>query len=1612
MVDKADKTELDTGRMLDMMVFYRTLDVLGEDLPGAEFLANSHLAEFIANVTHSFKPVFDMPGFRQFRRGPGGWTRLGRMKRGMELHRARGNLMARVCARLQTKRSVLQDIFGQGVTFQGAIKLGDTATAESREEQIAKLASIRMVSNPRLRSFVRKALQAAGAEVSSFDDVVTDVEMAQNLGNQLRDVSVRIATETDKDIVADLEAEAVYLKQSIEELSVGSTAPAAVQGAAATSTADKGHNYRTEAGRKSGLSPDQEDAMMVRGKSIISAGAGSGKCLDKNVYITASYGMKKIGDCSGKADLKSVDADNLTSSMEQGTWLDMGTSPVYELRTASGIKIKGTPEHPLLVWDGAPTWKKLEDMRPDDHVLLLPGHAIEAGTPSVDPDEAYLIGLWMGNGYTGQAPSKRPTSWSSTNEHLIDVFYALSEKYWGHVPSSSDRKEHYVASAAHLRIKAQGLLPDDGVSSSNARVKKVPAWLMGSSAAERVRFLQGLFDTDGCVGDRSFEYSSASEELAHQVHQMMLGLGVVGRLKPKDNVKGYEDHTYWRILVAGDQIRKFKDLIGFRYDMDKQGALEDHCQKECNPNTGCYPHVGTLLKSVREEWKSQNRWDGGKQGLYEDGQWPSVKDYLHGKRRPSNSRLKALVSGCSSPEATLLGNLTDFYPDPVVSCVLVGEEHVYDFTVPTTHSFIANGIVSHNTRVLAAKVSYHINELGALPHQIMATSFSKKSAEELISRIKSATGKGDALFSDPGSEDGFGTTHSISYRMCRNHMTNGRNIQVLDNETMLLKKAMAQVTMSRDAVAPDMVVSDFFDAAPVATNVAREQEVTDTPAAEEGDAVSFPALLARALAWWKDTSNRRDLAKGWGVQDNYRRTVVDFLSGVQGRDYGRLSKKQQDWLLGSPNRRGSGILPSAGINYDPNTLTAAAEVAAAGENWFKVPANQWFNLGVGERAWSDKERFPRPVGPKQVALLITNWKGDLLSPTQVAKTDGATDMLVAAYGAYEWLKENDSDFAGKMTFDDMLIKASGLLISNPNLLAEYQSRYRVVLVDESQDLNKSQHLFFGLLAGYMEPSTRAPNEDGSMSADTYCFIGDDRQAIYGFRGARPEVFIDLSTEHGFDTKLLETNYRSGGVIVDSAEKLIAHNTNRIPKVCTAMERKKSQGIVEWMDVTNNEEGALESIRIIKEQSESGDYSYSDFGVACRTNAEIYSFVAECLKNQIPFKVPPKKFNVLNNKLSKAIIDWAEFVVTPMEDIRTINKLITTMHRNPNFILNDVFNTRLAELAGGQNYLDFLNNGGWNQIYNQDFRNRNVRQYMEALNEARRFEGRTPAQTIDAILNDIKGSANRDGSWEEVSMADNAIHDARRDPSIMDMLSMESTAGTAEQRLSDVTDDQVRDLALAQAGPIIGLFEGQTDMRAALDYLAELQDANKKLEKPAHSRSVHRTDEATKASAVQIDTIHGWKGLECRRIFVPMAEGTFPHVKSKGDEEAMAAERRLAYVAITRGQEQVTLIAPQVNMANKPAGPSSFIFEACVPPMGTEYTGIPDKVTAMAMVSAKFSDEQITEILRKHELSIEELANKSSSGWDPYEHVEAMEIAGDFSRLVLNSLRPTLKKEQE
>ena len=814
----------------------------------------------------------------------------------------------------------------------------------------------------------------------------------------------------------------------------------------------------------------------------------------------------------------------------------------------------------------------------------------------------------------------------------------------------------------------------------------------------------------------------------------------------------------------------------------------------------------------------------------------------------------------------------------------------------TGKSIIAAGAGSGKTRVLASKIAYTIQELGVSPDQIIATTFSKEAAGELQKRALDYSG---------GAEEGRyigSTTHSISFNIC-NQANVFKDLELLKDSQVdsFLKAAIAQVTLLPNTRVGNVVPTPFIDTSKA---TAQAPLIQDNLIAEDAFQKDLKALLIRTTQRIADKAlwGWNEKRAGWADED--LQALGDMIVSVNGNKATLLGEDHPVWenpryraMINEMIKKNRGSRSLEDARPFPGFTGKFASTYATKQD-SEEPLNQWFNLGI-----NDTDMINKDLSEKDYSKFIGIRKAKLKSPTELWFEASADDkQFVAVYGAYEYLKAKKKSY----DFDDMLLQANKVLVENPQVLRRLQSTYKYIFVDEAQDLNQSQHILFGLIAGHINPETLKPHGDGRMTADTYCFIGDDKQAIYEFRGAEPEEFINISESQGgeFKTSILRTNFRSGRNIVQAANKLIAHNNRQIPMTCNP-NAEKEEGRVSFEGYINTstpmspgaEEVALEMKQVVDlEGWDHGGGKEHKFGIGCRTNKELKGYAFELLIQGLPYY---SKRDLLDSVTMLAPI---ELMAVKSTDSKLRAKALFNGHKRLLFYIDKRFNETVEKKsqAANQHPLDWYLSGGWRQVYSASSprKTANAKAYADALQEIIDFEG-TTQEILEFVSSSVRGVDDK-----------NLMERLGRN------LSSSELSDLAEETESgEVSQENMEDYADSGIDIVRRVMQDRT-LEEGLEFFMDLKNQSKAMK-----------GNQGKKNCVFLGTMHSWKGLECRDMYLPMTGGEFPDGRSPID-----SERRLAYVAITRGQDRVkVLYGPGKSPENqKTGGPSQFISEACIP----------------------------------------------------------------------------------
>jgi len=176
----------------------------------------------------------------------------------------------------------------------------------------------------------------------------------------------------------------------------------------------------------------------------------------------------------------------------------------------------------------------------------------------------------------------------------------------------------------------------------------------------------------------------------------------------------------------------------------------------------------------------------------------------------------------------------------------------------------------------------------------------------------------------------------------------------------------------------------------------------------------------------------------------------------------------------------------------------------------------------------DDKRWPA----RALAQRIDGWKNRGLLPNQVPAGE-AESFANGKGGALYALYQERLKILNAVDFGDLLLETLRLFRENPDVLADYNNRFKYILVDEYQDTNIAQYLWLRLI---------------SQGRRNVCCVGDDDQSVYGWRGAEVENILRFEQDFpGAKIVRLERNYRSTGHILAAASHLISHNEGRLGK---------------------------------------------------------------------------------------------------------------------------------------------------------------------------------------------------------------------------------------------------------------------------------------------------------------------------------------------------------------------------------------------------------------------------------------------------------------------------------
>jgi intein/homing endonuclease len=466
------------------------------------------------------------------------------------------------------------------------------------------------------------------------------------------------------------------------------------------------------------------------------------RCVVADTLVATSAGLVEIGSLAGTGKPIDNEWENCDLEVAQprseirhaSLFYKGGKQDIVRIRTSRGFEIAGTPNHPVMVMSekGTHKWRALGDLRKGDQIVTRPGadvwpdscpsiaefaskaeeaarlspYSKDVQLPScLNEDFAYVLGVLVGDGSWTVKTGLQATS------HIDDAPFMLKSLAKGLGVSFKAKPDSRRSTTFRLDFCShhyRRFLDDLGWTIDVQRDQKRIPWVIMQSPKEIVcAFLSGLFDTDGGVesGGKTISFSTACKTLAKEVHMLLFNLGIISTIKSK-RVKGKD---YWIIALLGLESRQqFCSSVGFRLPRKQLKAIDGLNVAKDGGNSLAIPHQKEWLKQLTMELKHR-RGDGLLSQIR-----ACVGNAIKGGGEEFNARrlpglIKLLddnkIYGEAAQHFRDLAGVRYFY-DPVTSIQKEDPQEVFDFHVPVSNAFIANGIVSHNSgKTLLAAVS-------------------------------------------------------------------------------------------------------------------------------------------------------------------------------------------------------------------------------------------------------------------------------------------------------------------------------------------------------------------------------------------------------------------------------------------------------------------------------------------------------------------------------------------------------------------------------------------------------------------------------------------------------------------------------------------------------------------------------------------------------------------------------------------------------------------------------------------------------------------------------------------------------------------------------------------
>ena len=421
-----------------------------------------------------------------------------------------------------------------------------------------------------------------------------------------------------------------------------------------------------------------------------------------------------------------------------------GVRPVCRIITSQGLTFAGTYNHKLLIHEnGKNIWKEISKIKSGDRILIDKSYRWHNGDFQCTIDESYTLGAMIGDGSWTVNTHLR---FATLDEEIINIIRSTGLKF-----NKSSDNVHYNM---YKKKEVKKWLDKWGLKEKCYTIDKIlPETIMSAPREKMTACLQGLYDTDGhvFVSDvkgglaASVGFTNTSKALVEQMQYILLHYGIVSNLRWRDRNEKW--NRCYELGIYGINVKLFCERIGFRLK-----RKQDKLQNAVNQKKRWVSNINGIPVDKEDMVVAFNQGDKVPQKFS-----PSK---IRKRKTIQYSYLREFLNHVDCP---MLEDLCkkEIYYDTVQEIQYEDSQETYDMHVPITHKYIANGFMSHNSKIRGQRANdLLVDEFASVPQAIFENVLAGFAAvkshpiDHVIQHASDLLAKKWGLYEEPESDDG------------------------------------------------------------------------------------------------------------------------------------------------------------------------------------------------------------------------------------------------------------------------------------------------------------------------------------------------------------------------------------------------------------------------------------------------------------------------------------------------------------------------------------------------------------------------------------------------------------------------------------------------------------------------------------------------------------------------------------------------------------------------------------------------------------------------------------------------------------------------------------------